>query len=162
MDRTGFLDHRFWARGYFVTGRDEEVIRAYLRNSRPTTGSVGSEDFSFPKSNQSSQNPLRPPLAVPHQTSSFAGVYWLVSGTPKCNDAFEPIIGIFLLHRYFFAACIKSGNVSMMTSNSCTTLGIRRCVSRWRVRLDGRAASLVDLKPMALCRTADRPRRISC
>jgi putative transposase len=29
-----FLDHKFWARGYFVTtvGRDEEVIRAYVRN----------------------------------------------------------------------------------------------------------------------------------
>jgi len=29
-----FLDHKFWARGYFVTtvGRDEEVIRAYIRN----------------------------------------------------------------------------------------------------------------------------------
>ena len=29
-----FLGHKFWARGYFVTtvGRDEEVIRAYVRN----------------------------------------------------------------------------------------------------------------------------------
>ena len=29
-----FLDHKFWARGYFVTtvGREEEVIRAYIRN----------------------------------------------------------------------------------------------------------------------------------
>ena len=29
-----FLEHKFWARGYFVTtvGRDEEVIRAYIRN----------------------------------------------------------------------------------------------------------------------------------
>ena len=29
-----FLGHKFWARGYFVTtvGRDEEVIRAYIRN----------------------------------------------------------------------------------------------------------------------------------
>ena len=28
------LGHKFWARGYFVTtlGRDEEVIRAYIRN----------------------------------------------------------------------------------------------------------------------------------
>src|SRR5665213_1217887 len=29
-----FLGHKFWARGYFVTtvGRDEEEIRAYIRN----------------------------------------------------------------------------------------------------------------------------------
>jgi putative transposase len=29
-----FLGHKFWARGYFVTtvGRDEEAIRAYIRN----------------------------------------------------------------------------------------------------------------------------------
>jgi putative transposase len=29
-----FLGHKFWARGYFVTtvGREEEVIRAYIRN----------------------------------------------------------------------------------------------------------------------------------
>jgi putative transposase len=29
-----FLGHKFWERGYFVTtvGRDEEVIRAYIRN----------------------------------------------------------------------------------------------------------------------------------
>ena len=29
-----FLGHKFWARGYFVStiGRDEETIRAYIRN----------------------------------------------------------------------------------------------------------------------------------
>ena len=29
-----FIGHKFWARGYFVTivGRNEEVIRAYIRN----------------------------------------------------------------------------------------------------------------------------------
>jgi len=29
-----FLAHKFWARGYFVStiGRDEEMIRAYIRN----------------------------------------------------------------------------------------------------------------------------------
>jgi hypothetical protein len=32
--RCDFLGHKFWARRYFVTtvGRDEEVIRAYIRN----------------------------------------------------------------------------------------------------------------------------------
>jgi hypothetical protein len=30
-----------------------------------------------PKSNQSSEHPLKPPLAVPNQTSSYAGGYWL-------------------------------------------------------------------------------------
>ena len=31
---SNFLGHKFWARGYFVTtvGRDEGVIRAYIRN----------------------------------------------------------------------------------------------------------------------------------
>jgi putative transposase len=29
-----FLGHKFWVRGYFVStiGRDEEMIRAYIRN----------------------------------------------------------------------------------------------------------------------------------
>ena len=29
-----FLGHKFWAKGYFVStiGRDEEMIRAYIRN----------------------------------------------------------------------------------------------------------------------------------
>jgi putative transposase len=29
-----FLDHKFWARGYFVStvGRDEEMIRTYIKN----------------------------------------------------------------------------------------------------------------------------------
>jgi putative transposase len=29
-----FLGHKFWARGYFVStvGRDEELIRTYIRN----------------------------------------------------------------------------------------------------------------------------------
>jgi putative transposase len=29
-----FLGHKFWARGYFVStvGRDEEMIRAYIKN----------------------------------------------------------------------------------------------------------------------------------
>ena len=29
-----FLGHKFWARGYFVStvGRDEEMIRAYVKN----------------------------------------------------------------------------------------------------------------------------------
>jgi putative transposase len=31
-----FLGHKFWARGYFVTtvGRDEEKIRAYIKNQK--------------------------------------------------------------------------------------------------------------------------------
>jgi putative transposase len=29
-----FLDHKFWARGYFVStvGRDEEMIRTFIKN----------------------------------------------------------------------------------------------------------------------------------
>ena len=39
-----FLGHKFWARGYFVTtvGRDEEVIRAYIRNKNWPIGNWSS------------------------------------------------------------------------------------------------------------------------
>ena len=32
--RRNFLGHKFWSRGYLVStiGRDEEMIRAYIRN----------------------------------------------------------------------------------------------------------------------------------
>jgi putative transposase len=78
-----FLGHKFWARGYFVTtvGRDEEVIRAYIRNQELADRQLEQfelKDFSSPKSKQSSKHPLKPPSAVPDQTSSFAGGYWLV------------------------------------------------------------------------------------
>ena len=46
-----FLGHNFWARGYFVTtvGRDEEVIRAYIRNQELADQQLGAEDLSRPK-----------------------------------------------------------------------------------------------------------------
>ena len=78
-----FLGHKFWARGYFVTtvGRDEEVIRAYIRNQELADRQL--EQFELKIS--AAQNPinrpnhpLKPPLAVPNQTSSFAGGYWLL------------------------------------------------------------------------------------
>src|ERR1700751_5472400 len=47
------------------------------RTGRSAIGSVRAEDLSRPKSKQSSKHPLKPPLAVPNQTSSFAGGYWL-------------------------------------------------------------------------------------
>src|SRR5271165_1300197 len=48
------------------------------RTGRSAVGAVRAEDFSSPKFNQSSKHPLKPPLAVPNQTSSFAGGYWLL------------------------------------------------------------------------------------
>ena len=38
-----FLGHKFWAQGYFVTtvGRDEEVIRAYIRKPRTGRSAIG-------------------------------------------------------------------------------------------------------------------------
>ena len=77
-----FLGNKFWARGYFVTivGRDEEVIRAYIRNQELADQQRDQLELKISaaqKSNQSSQHPLKPPLAVPNQTSSFAGGYWL-------------------------------------------------------------------------------------
>jgi putative transposase len=77
-----FLGHKFWARGYFVTtiGRDEEMIRAYIRNQELADRELDQFELKIsaaPKSNQSSEHPLKPPLAVPNQTSSYTGGYWL-------------------------------------------------------------------------------------
>ena len=79
--RYGIFGHKFRARGYFATtvSRDEEVIRAYFRNQEladQRLDHLGLKISAAPKSNQSSQHPLKP-LAVPNQTSSFAGGYWL-------------------------------------------------------------------------------------
>ena len=54
-----FLGHKFWARGYFVTtvGRDEEVIRAYIRNQELADRQLEQFELKIsaaPKSNQSS------------------------------------------------------------------------------------------------------------
>jgi putative transposase len=54
-----FLGHKFWARGYFVTtvGRDEEVIRAYIRNQELADQQLDQLELKIsaaPKSNQSS------------------------------------------------------------------------------------------------------------
>jgi hypothetical protein len=53
------------------------IARDALRASATSAVINGVIDLSRPKSNQSSKHPLKPPLAVPHQTSSFAGGYWL-------------------------------------------------------------------------------------
>jgi REP element-mobilizing transposase RayT len=39
-----FLGHKFWARGYFVStiGRDEEMIRTYIKKSGDGGQAVGS------------------------------------------------------------------------------------------------------------------------
>jgi putative transposase len=78
------LGHKFWARGYFVTtiGRDDEMIRAYIRNQELADWELDQFELKIsaaPKSNQSSEHPLKPPLAVPNQTSSYAGGYWLIA-----------------------------------------------------------------------------------
>jgi putative transposase len=54
-----FLDHKFRARGYFVTtvGRDEEMIRAYIRNQELADQQLDQLELKIsaaPKSNQSS------------------------------------------------------------------------------------------------------------
>lgn len=54
-----FLGHKFWARGYFVTtvGRDEEVIRAYIRNQELADQQLDQLELKISaaqKSNQSS------------------------------------------------------------------------------------------------------------
>ena len=54
-----FLGHKFWARGYFVTtvGRDEEVIRAYIRNQELADRQL--EQFELKIS--AAQNPINRP-----------------------------------------------------------------------------------------------------
>src|SRR6516165_5968143 len=79
-----FLGNKFWARRYFVTtvGRDDEVIRAYIRNQELADQQLDQLELkilSRPKIRSITQHPLKPPLAVPNQTSSFAGGYWLAS-----------------------------------------------------------------------------------
>ena len=82
-----FLGHKFWARGYFVTtvGRDEEVIRAYIRNQELADRQLEQFELKISAA-QSSKHPLKPPLAVPNQTSSFAGGYWLTSASLRCSE----------------------------------------------------------------------------
>jgi hypothetical protein len=82
--RYGIFSATNSGRGYFVTtvGRDEEVIRAYIRNQELADQRLDQLELKISaaqKSNQSSQHPLKPPLAVPNQTSSFAGGYWLAN-----------------------------------------------------------------------------------
>ena len=37
-----FTGHNFWAKGYFVStvGRDEKIIREYIKNKRPKTNAL--------------------------------------------------------------------------------------------------------------------------
>jgi hypothetical protein len=77
-----FLDHKFWARGYFVTtvGRDEEMIRAYIKNQEIADQQLDQLELKISATPKSINRPnirLKPPLAVPNQSSSFAGGYWL-------------------------------------------------------------------------------------
>jgi putative transposase len=58
-----FLGHKFWGRGYFVgtVRRNEEMIRAYIRNQKIADKGVGSaaiEARVLMKSHLSSQIPL--------------------------------------------------------------------------------------------------------
>jgi len=64
-----FLGHKFWARGYFVTtvGRDEEVIRAYIRNQELADRQL--EQFELKIS--AAQNPNNRPN-IPYKTA-FGG-----------------------------------------------------------------------------------------
>ena len=80
-----FLGHKFWARGYFVStvGRDEEMIRAYIRNQEMADKQLDQMQLKL----ASSQSPILCPRILynrlwrfPLQTPSSAGGYWLVTG----------------------------------------------------------------------------------
>jgi putative transposase len=47
-----FLGHKFWARGYFVStvGRDEETIRAYIRNQEMADKQLDQMQFKLASS----------------------------------------------------------------------------------------------------------------
>ena len=47
-----FLGHKFWARGYFVStiGRDEEMIRAYIRNPEMADTQLDQLQLKLPSS----------------------------------------------------------------------------------------------------------------
>ena len=99
-----FLGNKFWARRYFVTtvGRDDEVIRAYIRNQELADQQLDQLELkilSRPKIQSITQHPLKPPLAVPNQTSSFAGGYWLTDGAAgrRSRHADVPVTGRAIL-----------------------------------------------------------------
>ena len=54
VERTlrNFLGHKFWARGYFVStiGRDEEMIRAYIRNQEMADKQLDQLQLKLPSS----------------------------------------------------------------------------------------------------------------
>jgi REP element-mobilizing transposase RayT len=54
-----FLGHKFWARGYFVTtvGRDEEMIRAYIRNQESADRQLDQFELKI----SAAQNPIDRP-----------------------------------------------------------------------------------------------------
>src|SRR6478672_4265120 len=54
-----FLGHKFWARGYFVTtvGRDEEVLRADMRNQELADGQLEQCGLKL----SAAQNPIKHP-----------------------------------------------------------------------------------------------------
>jgi putative transposase len=54
-----FLGHKFWARGFFVTtvGRDEETIRAYIRNQEIADQQLDQLELKI----SASQNPINRP-----------------------------------------------------------------------------------------------------
>jgi hypothetical protein len=73
--------------GYFVTtvGRDEEVIRAYIRNQELAEQQLDQLELKISaalKSNQSSKHPLKPPLAVPIKPPALLEVIGLVFRSP--------------------------------------------------------------------------------
>lgn len=57
-----FLGHKFWARGYFVTtvGRDEETIRAYVRNQELADQELDQLELKISAAPKSKQYPNIP------------------------------------------------------------------------------------------------------
>ena len=67
--KRSFVGQHFWARGYFVNtvGRDEEAIRAYIRNQEKGRSEVGTTE------------PLaltRPPRAAPNSRGRVSGPFY--------------------------------------------------------------------------------------
>ena len=57
-----FLGNKFWARRYFVTtvGRDDEVIRAYIRNQELADQQLDQLELKISAAQKSNQSPNIP------------------------------------------------------------------------------------------------------
>ena len=91
-----FTGHKFWARGYFVStvGRDEEMIRAYIKNQEMQDRELDQLSMIPQSHPKSSRSPLKPLLAVPHQTTSLVSWWFLIGASLRRRILRTPWAGL--------------------------------------------------------------------